>query len=114
MRIVVTGGRDFEDYELVRRTLTCFLVDEIIQGGARGADALARRYAKEKGIDCVTCEADWKNYGKLAGPMRNRRMLQRFSAPDLVVAFPGGRGTADCVRQAKELGIEVLQVGEKQ
>ncbi len=112
MRIVVTGGRDFQDYDLVKRTLDRFSVDEIIQGGARGADALAKRYAREKDILCITCEANWKRYGRLAGPIRNRRMLYSFSAPDLVVAFPGGRGTADCVRQARELGIEVLQVGE--
>ena len=48
---------------------------------------------------------DWKKYGKKAGPLRNQQMLEE-GKPDLVVAFPGGNGTADMVRRAKKANIE--------
>jgi hypothetical protein len=58
--------------------------------------------------------ADWDSHGKAAGPMRNRTMLAGVNSPvsnaDLLIAFKGGRGTADCVRQARELGIPVIEV----
>lgn len=80
---------------------------EIIQGGADGADRCARDWASGSGHRCRTFEADWKAYGKGAGPMRNQRMLDE-GRPDLVVAFPGGRGTADMMRRAKAAGARVI------
>jgi hypothetical protein len=80
----------------------------IIQGGARGADEHARTWAKDRGIPVETYAADWKQYGRAAGPIRNGVMLAE-SRPDGVVAFPGGSGTADCVRQAKALGLKVWE-----
>lgn len=53
--------------------------------------------------------ADWKRYGMAAGPIRNRRMLKE-GKPDIVIAFAGGRGTADMVRQAKAAGVPVVKV----
>lgn len=81
----------------------------IVQGGASGADSLAKRYAKINLIECVTVEADWNKHGKAAGPLRNKKMLEMY--PDaLVVAFPGGRGTTNCVTTAKVLGLDVMEV----
>ncbi len=53
--------------------------------------------------------ADWDKFGKGAGPIRNQQMIDE-GKPDLVVAFPGGTGTADMVKRAKKHGIEVIEV----
>jgi hypothetical protein len=50
--------------------------------------------------------AQWKKHGRAAGPIRNQRMLDK-GKPDLVVAFPGGRGTADMIRRAERAGVPV-------
>lgn len=114
--VVVTGGRNFADYDLVRLTLDDVVerydVNCLVQGGASGADALAKKYRRlDAKRPLAMCEAkpNWKLHGKAAGPIRNRWMLENWK-PLVVVAFPGGRGTADCVRQARELGLTVLEV----
>ena len=54
-------------------------------------------------------DMEWKGYGKAAGPIRNRRMLDDFQ-PDLVLAFPGNKGTNDCIAAARQRDIEVVTV----
>jgi len=110
-RIVVTGGRDFADVhgafdflDVVHQELGIGFVG---QGGARGADFLGKRWALDHVIPTQQFDADWERYGKRAGHLRNGVMLREV-APDWLVAFPGGRGTADCVAQAQSLGIRVL------
>lgn len=61
------------------------------------------------GVKHLPFEADWHTHGRAAGPIRNRRMIEE-GKPDLVVAFPGGRGTANMVNQARAAGIEVREV----
>lgn len=110
--IIVCGGRDFDDadaFRLAMRTVVKATLGEelrIVQGGASGADALARKWAEEFWHQCVTYEADWRGEGRAAGPKRNQRMLDSEHV-SMVVAFPGGRGTADMVRRAKAKGIQV-------
>jgi len=55
--------------------------------------------------------ANWAGLGRKAGPIRNQEMLDQ-GRPNMVVAFPGGRGTADMVRRARGAGVEVIEVGE--
>lgn len=111
MKLLVCGGRDFNDLCLFFDTIDDLSPepDLIIQGGATGADALARRYAEKRGIQIQTFEAEWSKYGNAAGPIRNRKMLAE-GKPDLVVAFPGGKGTADMVRRASVAGVPVHHV----
>jgi hypothetical protein len=111
VRILVCGGRDYDDADLVREVLDeqFEVVSCIIHGGSRGADSLARAWAKRNGVMTEQYSADWRQYGKAAGPMRNQQMLNS-GAPDLVIAFPGGRGTADMVRRAKDAGVPVREV----
>jgi hypothetical protein len=80
----------------------------IISGTARGADTLGERYAEECGWELERYPADWKTYGKRAGPIRNSQML-REGKPDLVVAFrgPNSRGTQNMIDQARKAGIPV-------
>jgi hypothetical protein len=112
MIVVVTGGRDYADAETVNRVLSEvhaeYEIDLLVHGAASGADSLADGWAKANNVRSCPCPADWSRLGRRAGPVRNRYMLDAFK-PDLVVAFPGGAGTADCVRAAEERGIRVLK-----
>lgn len=115
MRVLVTGGRDYHDRVHVWNTL-CDLdaargpITCVIHGAATGADTEAMLWARK--ILHAPFVADWRQYGKAAGPMRNARMIAE-GRPDLVVAFPGGKGTANCVAQARAAGIEVVEVKER-
>ena len=113
-RILICGGREFADSAMVASAmayLETFIDPQycIIQGGAKGADRLAGDYAKLKGRPCIVMYANWDVYGKRAGTLRNTWMLN-YAGPDLVVAFPGGRGTADMIKQARGAGIDVWEV----
>lgn len=113
MRVLVCGGRDYADRAKVAEVLSAINPDVLIHGGATGADALAKewmaaRIQQDRSLWMVGVLPDWKAYGNAAGPIRNKEMLTW--KPDLVVAFPGGRGTADMVRQAKKAGVRVREV----
>lgn len=113
MRVLVCGGRDYRDKAKVDAVLDKLCAEAgylvIIQGGARGADSLASAWAYMTGNYQVQFDADWENDGSFAGPKRNQRMLTE-GEPDLVIAFPGGRGTADMVRKARKAGVEVVEI----
>lgn len=111
--VIVCGGRDYTDRDMLFRTLEALhrlrQFRNLMQGGYRGADKLAREWAlTHPEITRFVCQAQWKLYGKAAGPIRNARMLEW--KPDLVVAFPGYAGTADMVRQARGAHVEVFEV----
>lgn len=112
MIVLVTGGRDYTDAARLREMLDALHKSHgfrvLVHGCASGADSLAARWASSRGIHPAGCPALWDTYGKQAGPIRNCAMLQL--RPELVVAFPGGRGTADMVDQAKQGGIRVIMV----
>ena len=111
-KVLVCGGRDYHNKELLFRVLDASNaskpIDLIIHGAARGADMLAQAWADDRGVCCLQFAADWKTDGKAAGPIRNRKML--LEEPDLVIAFPGGSGTADMVRRARKAGVEVTEI----
>lgn len=114
MRVLVCGGRDYNDRGRFEREMIDLAnkrgpISTIIAGGASGVDTMARRLAPAWGIAFEEYPADWTAHGKAAGPIRNQRMIDD-GKPDLVVAFPGGRGTADMVRRAKAAGIEVREI----
>jgi hypothetical protein len=81
----------------------------LVHGGALGADMAAGHWAERHGVFQEVYEADWDGYGRAAGPMRNRLMLDD-SRPDLVVAFPGGRGTANMVSIARMKNYPVREI----
>lgn len=110
MRVLACGGRDLQDDRLVALGLS-FLTQEdvLIEGGARGADRLAADFARSRGVKVETFPANWNLYGKSAGYRRNAQMLSE-GKPDLVVAFPGGRGTENMVSLATAAGVKVRRI----
>ncbi len=112
MIVVVTGGRDYSNVAHVYQTLNTIHretpITELVHGAARGADTLASLWARHKGVECTPVYAEWKKFGKRAGALRNEEMLRRFH-PALVVAFPGGSGTANCVSIAESMGLKILR-----
>lgn len=112
MRVLVCGGRSYMDTE------TCFAVLDglhmhspitcVVHGAASGADMMGERWAYQRRIPSEAHIAKWKEHGRKAGPLRNAEMLR--SGVDMVVAFPGGRGTADMIRRAKTAGVPVVEV----
>lgn len=106
-RFGVTGGRDYDNVEVVAQALQHLPAHAVlVHGGATGADTLCARLWTEQGWPVEPHPADWMKYGKIAGPIRNQEMVD--SGLDLLVAFPGGAGTADMVRRAELAGVKVI------
>lgn len=107
MRLLITGGREYADEAMVRQIIELLNPTVIIHGGAPGADYLAEKVGMALNIPRLEFKADWDKHGRAAGPLRNAKMI-RESNPTLCVAFPGGRGTADCVAKCRKAGLPVL------
>jgi hypothetical protein len=113
MRVIVCGGRNFADYALLEKTLDALHATHtftvLMHGAARGADTFADNWAYYRHVRVEKYPAKWKELGdRKAGPIRNREMLSK--GPDLVIAFPGGSGTAHMVRIAREAGVKVIEI----
>jgi hypothetical protein len=113
MRVVVFGGRDFTNRSMAFKALDRihkqYNITLVIDGEAPGADTLAHHWAVARGIENLRFPANWAKYGRSAGPIRNRQMIEE-GVPDMGVAFPGGRGTENMKQQLKKAGIKILNV----
>jgi hypothetical protein len=111
LKVLICGGRDYDPCK-VQTWLDKFpekkMISSIIQGGATGADRGGYYWACENDIEVETFMADWDKHGKSAGPIRNREMIKQ--KPDLVIAFPGGKGTEDMISMAEKAGVRVITV----
>jgi hypothetical protein len=116
VRVLICGSRYFKNYRYFARTMR--EIDDrygpfkvVIHGGASGTDFFAHLWANSPlgAREEIEFKADWTAHGKSAGPIRNQKMLDNGN-PDLVVAFPGGRGTADMVRRAKAAKVPIVEV----
>jgi len=111
MRVIVSGGREFTDEDMLFAALDRFHAEQpislLIHGAARGADTLAGAWAKSRSVPVAAFPADWTKHGRAAGPIRNRQMLDE-GRPDAVIAFPGGTGTANMKSQARAQGAKVF------
>lgn len=107
--ILVCGGRDFDDYALLRDVLEQLKPQMILHGGCpTGADPMASSWADSNAVHVAVVRALWDKHGRAAGPLRNAAMLRL--CPDMVVAFAGGKGTADMVKKARAEGIHTLEL----
>ena len=112
-KVIIAGGRDFVDYNLLREKVNNILIDKrlthkivIVSGCARGADTLGMRYASENILDIEEYPADWDKYGKKAGYMRNVEMAENA---DALIAFWDGKskGTKHMIDIAKERNLPI-------
>lgn len=112
-RVLVCGGRDYVDqvraFAVLNHYHTTNPFSVVIHGAARGADALAGQWAITRGVAQQAFPADWNTHGRSAGHIRNAQML-REGKPDVVIAFPGGRGTANMIDQSTRAGVPVLRI----
>lgn len=110
MRAIICGGRSYsftpKDHEFLNALHEAHKFTLIISGGANGADREGEIWARLNAIPVHVERAQWGLYGKSAGPIRNAAMAE---LADMVIAFPGGSGTADMVKRAKEKGLAVHQ-----
>lgn len=113
MRICITGSRDWDEPGLVRVVLDSYRPAAIGVGDCpTGVDRAALSWAEDYAYAWQRYEADWKQHGKGAGPIRNREMLDGWK-PQLLIAFKRGsasRGTDDCIKAARERSIPVLLI----
>lgn len=115
--VLVTGSRDWEDEETIQRVLdhvenmeyrgTIFSLRE---GGAKGADSIAKKLALKMGWEVETFPADWARYKKAAGFIRNKDMVETQPEPSICIAFirNNSRGATMCAKLADDAGIPTL------
>lgn len=106
-KILITGSRWWGDYSTICDALKEHGPGVVIEGGARGADNMARFAAESMGWPTIQFPANWDKYGKSAGPIRNQEMIDQ--KPDVCLAFPldESRGTLHCMKAAERAGIPV-------
>lgn len=117
--VLVSGKRDFFEYEKFKTAMDIFLRDiddeiTIVEGGAKGTDALAEIYALENEYDLKVFAADWKKNGRAAGPIRNSEMVSFVAGQEKSEGFffwdYESKGTRDCLRKAEKHGIKCTVV----
>jgi len=110
MRVIIAGGRDYVLTESDRTFLDALhkaiKIEEVVSGGAPGADRGGELWAKSRGLRTTVFKANWETDGKKAGPLRNQKMV---NYADMLVAFPGNRGTQDCITRAMAKGLQVFE-----
>lgn len=105
MKVIIAGGRDFDNYDYLSETMKNLniIVSEVVCGGARGADSLGEKWAQINGIPVKYFPADWDGLGNYAGHARNRQMAEYA---DFLVAFWDGKskGTQNMISTMQQLG----------
>ena len=109
--LLIAGGRDFSNYDLLARRCAAYIAENcgvqepvVISGRASGADSLGEQFAKEYSLECKYYPAQWKTYGRAAGPIRNKQMAE--VADGAVVFWDGrSRGTRSMIGYLQERGV---------
>jgi len=108
MRLAIVGSRTFNDYEYlksaIRKLVNVYEIQCIVSGGAKGADSLAERFAKENNIKTMIFPADWVKYGKKAGYIRNKDIILNS---DTVIAFWDG------ISKGTKISIDLAKISNK-
>ncbi len=110
MRTIIAGSRGFTEFAVLSRVLTMHVpwtISVVISGTAKGADQLGERWAKAMDLPLEQYPANWKDYGRGAGPKRNKLMAKKA---DALVAFwdKQSRGTANMIMNARKEGLKII------
>lgn len=118
--ILITGSRDWTDQDIIRNALTEFSDRKVlvIHGKCKGADIIAGNIAEKLGFDISSSPADWKTFGRAAGPIRNKKMVdetleyKKMGINTVVLAFhdslDNSKGTGHCVKLAIKNCLDVV------
>ena len=112
MKVIIAGSRHMlEDYDLLEAGInaTSWHFSEVVCGLALGADTWGKKWAEHRGIPVAEFPADWKKYGRAAGPIRNKQMAEYANAA-IVFIWDNSRGSANMIKQMKELNKPVFVV----
>ncbi len=119
LKILICGGRHFTDYRLLEETVNNIITEmlcddiEIVSGHCMGADRLGEFYAKKHGTALKIFPAEWTKYGKCAGPIRNRQMIDYINGFEnkVVIAFVSAntKGTRNTIAFAQKANIRVIE-----
>lgn len=115
LKIIIAGGRDFNDFNFLENKVSEVLKKldsneiEIVSGGAKGVDAMGEKYAQKNGYPIKIFPADWSKYGRGAGPVRNKEMAKYATH---LIAFWNGesKGTKSMINLAKKNDLNVTVV----
>jgi hypothetical protein len=108
MRVIIAGGRDFNDFWVLQDAIeeSGFDIETVVSGGAKGVDAMGEIFANEMNLKLNIYQADWERHGRAAGPIRNRKMAEHADA--LIALWDGkSRGTKNMIETATKLGLKV-------
>lgn len=108
MKVIIAGGRDYHDYEVLKQAVaeSQLAITTVVSGGAKGVDAMGERYAEEMNLQLNIYAADWETHGRAAGPIRNRKMAENAEA--LIALWDGeSRGTKNMIETATKKGLIV-------
>ena len=109
MKVIVAGGRNFQDYEVVKKAIeeSTYTITEVVCGCATGVDSLGERWANENNITISKFPADWNKHGRAAGPIRNQKMAEY--AEGLIAVWDGeSRGTKNMIMQGNNKHMDVF------
>jgi hypothetical protein len=120
--VLVTGGRNYSERNKVHEALAAISPALVVHGGCSGADLLAEKWCNAYAVPSLRFPADWTIVAK-AGPMRNQAMVELVGLlwdasrtiscmydGAICLAFPGGRGTEDCVAKAMACNIGIRRI----
>jgi aspartate aminotransferase-like enzyme len=117
LKILVSGSRYYKNYRKILSFLTRMKQKHseviVVEGGARGADTLARKACEKLNIKCKEYNANWEKYGRAAGPIRNQQMLDDNDDIEIVAIFHEelnkSKGTKDMLKRARKANKEIVK-----
>lgn len=113
MKTIIAGSRTITDYEIVKKAIrdSGFEISEVVSGTASGVDRLGERYARENGLPIRQFPAEWNEYGKAAGPIRNVQMAEYADA--LIAIWDGcSSGTRHMIKAAEKNDLKIFVTKE--